>query len=224
MSNYIKMVDTSEDELMHYGVLNMKWHHHKAKQNYNKMMRYKNSAQAKGQDAVRMIGQPGENRNQTRALLKGSEKDLAKANKYLRKHNKYVDKMEAGFDEERDKVMKSKKYSTLQKQIDNGEEQKRYLKKSLDRGDYADAFEADEKWVEKQTKLNESLGMKTWEARQMAVDEASDNGAGKWITDTKRYNSDVATVDDAINKAKRKQDKMTDKVEKKRKKYVSFVY
>lgn len=56
MSNYITMVDCSEDELMHYGVLGMKWHHHKATQNYNKMMRYKNSAQVKGQDAIRMIG------------------------------------------------------------------------------------------------------------------------------------------------------------------------
>lgn len=221
MSNYIKMVDCSEEELMHYGVLGMKWHHHMAKKYYNKAALEKRKTNMHMDNAIKTLDT---NRKATRNELINAAKTQRKADKYMQSHNKYVDKMNAGFDENRDKVMKSKKYSTLQNVINNGEDQKRYLKKSLDRGDYNDTFEADEKWVAKQTKLNESLGMKTWEARQMAVDEASDNGAGKWLTDTKRYNSDVAAVDDTINKAKRKQDKMTDKVEKKRKKYVTFAY
>lgn len=227
MSNYIKMVDCSEEELMHYGVLGMKWHHHKATKNYNKMMQYKNSAQVKGQDAVRMIGQPGENRKQTRALLKGSEKDLAKANKYLQKHNKYVDKMNAGFDENRDKVMKSKKYTTLQKQINNAEDAKAAYKKSLDRGDY-DEFEVNEKFVAAKTKAYEKQGVNHLDARQLAENDAmsfdASEGAGSWKPDMNRYNSDVAYQDKAIEKAQKAQKKMTDKVEKKRKKYVNFVY
>lgn len=49
-------------------------------------------------------------------------------------------------------------------------------------------------------------------------------GVGSWKPDMNRYNSDVAYQDKAIEKAQKAQKKMTDKVEKKRKKYVSFVY
>lgn len=184
MSNYIKMVDCSEEELMHYGVLGMKWHHHKAKGYYNKMMRYKNSAQVKGQDAVRMIGQPGENRKQTKALLKGSQKDLVKANKYLQKHNKYIDKMNAGFDENRDKVMKSKKYTNLLEGIENINSQKEWETAQYKKGDYADYH---------------------------------DNPKNA-------YEDNMKFLDKEANKLQKKADNMTNKVEKKRKKYVSFVY
>lgn len=179
MSNYIKMVDCSEEELMHYGVLGMKWHHHKAKKHYNKMMGYKNSAQAKGQDAVRMIGTPGENRKQTRALLKDSQKDLAKANKYLQKHNKYIDKMNAGFDEERDKVIQNKKYKLHEAMVKDANDRLDSVKNGYD----PKAFDNREQY------------------------DAFVEGA--------EYSRDSHTK--AMNK-------MTDKVEKKRKKYVTFVY
>lgn len=248
MSNYIKMVDCSEEELMHYGVLGMKWHHHKAKGYYNKMMRYKNSAQVKGQDAVRMIGQPGENRKQTKALLKGSQKDLVKANKYLQKHNKYIDKMNAGFDENRDKVMKSKKYVQLEQQKKYAEDAKAAYKKSLDRGDYDEVDKAtydkaykpvyDKTYKEEYKRLTDEARKMGWldddmdklnkidaaeYAHEMGEQAAFDQ-KGIYKPNMDRYNSMVSTQDKEISNAQNKQDKMLNKVEKKRKKYVSFVY
>lgn len=221
MSNYIKMVDCSEEELMHYGVLGMKWHHHMAKKYYNKAALEKRKTNMHMDNAIKTLDS---NRKATRNELINAAKTQRKADKYMQSHNKYVDKMNAGFDENRDKVMKSKKYSTLQKQIDNANDAKAAYKKSLERGDYNDTFEADEKWVAKAAKLNESLGMSKRDAYDMAVDEASENGAGKWRVDTNRYNSDVNSQDKVINKAQKAQNKMTNKVEKKRKKYVTFAY
>lgn len=179
MSNYIKMVDCSEEELMHYGVLGMKWHHHKAKQNYNKMMQYKSSAQNKMNSTVQTIPKNGKFGKETKKLLKSGYKDLETANKYLRKHNKYVDKMNAGFDEERDKVMQNKKYKLHEAMVKDANDRLESVKNGYD-------------------------------------PKAFDN--------REQYDAFVEGAEYSRDKHTKAMNKMTNKVEKKRKKYTSFVY
>lgn len=156
--------------------------------------------------------------------------------------------MNAGFDENRDKVMKSKKYTTLQKQIDYANDAKAAYKKSLDRGDYDEVDKAvydkaykpvyDKTYKEEYKRLTDEARKMGWLDDEMdklnkmdAADYAHEMGEQAafdqkdiYKPNMDRYNSMVSTQDKEISNAQNKQNKMTDKVEKKRKKYVNFVY
>lgn len=179
MSNYIKMVDCSEEELMHYGVLGMKWHHHMAKKYYNKAALEKRKTNMHMDNAIKTLDT---NRKATRNELINAAKTQRKADKYMQSHNKYIDKMNAGFDENRDKVMKSKKYTNLLEGVEKINSQKEWETAQYKKGDYADYHD----------------------------------------NPKKAYEDNMKFLDKEANKIQKKADKMTDKVEKKRKKYVTF--
>lgn len=126
MSNYIIMVDSSEDELMHYGVLGMRWHHHKAKNYRAKADVVRRSqkdmfaeARKKREDAE--LQRKNHNTVTSKRYIKEAkklEKEADKLNKEIGKYDskmqKHLDKNATNADKKIEKIKRSNEYATLE--------------------------------------------------------------------------------------------------------------
>lgn len=108
MRDYIITVDESEDELMHYGVLGMKWHHHQAVKYSSKAARASNAARDEqkyrkdfDKDMNRRMNKNDPNDVRTWQNTRNAEHEASKFNeqsyrdrakKYYKKANEHLDK------------------------------------------------------------------------------------------------------------------------------------
>lgn len=108
MRDYIVTVDESEDELTHYGVLGMKWHHHQAVKYSSKAARASNAARDEqkyrkdfDKDMKRRMNKNDPNDVRTWQNTRNAEHEASKFNeqsyrdrakKYYKKANEHLDK------------------------------------------------------------------------------------------------------------------------------------
>lgn len=114
MSKYVKMVDSSEDELMHYGVLGMKWHHHKAK-SYQKAAEGWHNQANKHLNSMKDIAAIGYKEG-AKVAYKNYVYATDAANKFERKAEKHLAKNQANLDKKLEKIKKKSKYVSLEKE------------------------------------------------------------------------------------------------------------
>lgn len=242
-----------EEYLAHYGVLGMKWGHHKAKTyqargDVVKMKRDKMLEEARLKRAESEEQRSNHNpvtskrfRKEADELEKSAHKQYDKQiDKWDKKLEKMNDKMNKAFDSDIEKIKNSKKYKEIMSEIDKHMSNKEYRKRAFDNGEYDrynDDYDADYSkiYAEERKKINTKKLKKDnpnftdddiEEYSDMIAMDKAEERMQKVMhdADERAYKRDIKEIDNNIEKLNKSANKMFDKVEKKRKKYIVRTY